>query len=170
MNDTSTINKNKKKVGGWLLLFIATLIIIYPISSFMKISWILNRINLLGEQYPKFTTYGILAIVLTTLIAILGIYAGILLFRLKSNSLKIVKIFLILKILITCLDNFLLINSGVLADVIYGVAIAYKLSPEASKEVLTKVGTKNVLQSLAYSGVWYAYLINSKRVKDTYNF
>lgn len=132
-------------VGGWLALFVFTLIVGGPIMTI---------INVAGE----FEDVGVVFVtvadaVISAALAGLGIYAGISLLRLKPNAVRIAKRYLIAYGIYTMV---------LLIMVVIAVIAA---SGDAQPSVET---AGPVIRGFGSVIIWYLYLEKSKRIAITY--
>jgi ribosomal protein L37AE/L43A len=132
-------------VGGWLVLFILSLIVFSPILTTIKLIKEFEELGL------------VLATVLDAAISIalmsFGIYAGVRLWKVKPNAVRIAKRYLIA----------VFIYSGVLLLLIVLGSIYTPTDEKTSSQEIGTVG-----RSLLYVIIWYSYLEKSKRVAATY--
>jgi hypothetical protein len=135
-----------KGVGGWLLVFVLEITVIYPLLFLDG----LIRALLFYSKTPGLST---LASIIVTLFQIgmmlFSVYTGIALWRLKSNGVKIAKVY--------CVVLLVLYLSSVVLGTVSG----------QGKENLTKVFLGG-LGGAAQWTLWYVYLCRSKRVKTVY--
>ena len=158
--------KVKKGVGGWLLLFVILLTIINPLLNFPEVLALLSSIYQIFSFHLLILLF-ILPIIIPIIIEItsfiglicFSIYAGVSLWRVKPNAVKIAKIFLITQIIIYII-NFIINLIIVISYVpIYPVTIEFSdMGPIISKVCISSI----------VSVAWFCYLTKSKRVKATY--
>lgn len=145
--ETEVKEKKLKGVGGWLLFFIITLTILNPIVQIVSVVKVFTNIADVPVELYNLRNIIIMDSIIGSVVILFGVYAGLCLWRVKGNAVKMVKIFFIV---------------GIVYNIIIS-AFYVKAIP-----VLNQVAAKNVVRILAYSGIWYCYLINSDRVKNTY--
>jgi hypothetical protein len=129
------------KIRGWLLVLCVLLLVWQPFNLALTMSGMLDELSLRGP--------GLAAILVARLIAAgLGIAAGLSLLQRKPGAISIAK-----------------------ASLVFSAAVdvlAYA-TPYSPNNRPPGDATLILVASLAYYGVWLAYLVRSKRVKTTYN-
>lgn len=127
-------------VGGWLSLFIISLIILNPLMMVFG----------LVSSYEYVSILFLITSVWTLGLMCFSIYAGILLWKIRPNAVKIAKI---------CLFLYLV-----------GPAITILLFylSSSSQELMGEFG-KELSRPAIYVLIWFSYLNISKRVKATYS-
>ncbi len=141
-------------VKGWLLLLCLNLAVFTPLAT------LYNLITSYGETSEYFIMFpglkrlfyvdGLLSFIITAL----SIRAGIVLWNIKPDAVKIAKNYLLIFLAYNALAVFLPFTSGLPAEV---------------NEAMIPEIAKGIIQALIFFGVWYLYLNKSKRVKATYN-
>ena len=140
-------------VRGWLLVLCLMLVVIGPVVS----AW------LMADQYARFAPFfagspGLQAAILVSqLIAaatlVFGIYAGLRLWRVRPNAVGTAKRALLF---------------GLVADIVTtAVDVVVGQAPDASDRLLYQVEV-NLIPSLIFFTLCFAYLNKSKRVQATY--
>ena len=142
-NLTAAHNDQYRGVGGWLGLLVFYLLVFLPLGTGMQLVRGVRPI-LAGESGQQAAslpnlTYWIVALLVT----LIGIYAGIALWRVFPNAVVATKFFLVV---------FL----------VAGVALA------VYQNQILKDRLWGMVDSLTFFLVWYVYLIRSKRVANTY--
>jgi hypothetical protein len=138
-------------IGGWLLFFILSLTIITPA---FQVYVVYNEWKLY-DTTPSSLLFNVLAVDLSmqAILVVLGIYAGIRLWLMKSGAPLVAKAYLL----------------GVFGQqvvlLLMGFWIASKVSaaPENIGSVIMEP-----LRSVIYVVIWYSYLKKSQRVAATY--
>ena len=120
-----------KRVGGWLLFFVLTLTIFSPIATIVQYILLPGELTIIG-------------LIVTFSITCFGIYAGVALWKIRSNAIKIAKSYL-----------FVLLG--------YSILIGLLSFVDASL-----AGGHESIRLLIYFIIWYSYLTKSKRVAATY--
>jgi hypothetical protein len=138
-------------VGGWLLLFIVSLTIITPVFQ----GYIVYNELKLYHAAPSPLLFKILAVdwSMRVILLVLGIYAGISLWRVKPGAPRVAKTYLVA------------VFAQQVVLLLMGFWIASKLAatPENIGSVIMEP-----LRSIIYVVIWYSYLNKSKRVAATY--
>jgi hypothetical protein len=139
-------------VGGWLTLFILSLTVFSPILTIINLS----------KEYDQFAPQAassslvlgglIFDFVVSVALMSFGIYAGIGLYRVKPNAVRIAKKYLISYFLYVVLMILLLI---------LGQA-GKPQAEQVSSDMLSQI------RAVFYVLIWYSYLEKSKRVAATY--
>jgi hypothetical protein len=136
-------------VGGWLALFVVTLLLLSPIASILELIFTYAQVSPLLADSSRlmliFSAYSLLRISVMAL----GIYAAVRLIQIKPNAVRSARAYLI---------------AVALSGTLICVATILNTSPAADKE--TAVGV--AVQSIVYAIIWSAYLERSKRVAATY--
>jgi hypothetical protein len=128
------------RVRGWLLILCVLLLVWQPLSQGLTMSELVDRLSLRGP--------GLAVILLARLLAAgLGIAAGLSLWQVKPGAVTIAKASLVYSALV---------------DVIVYV------TPYSPSNRPPRDATIILVASLAYYGLWLAYLLRSKRVKETF--
>ena len=140
-------------VGGWLLLFCIGLTILSPLRNLGSINQTLEAVKLVGGRFPGFVTIAYIEIVLIVAMVVFSIYAGISLWIIKPNAVTIAKFYLLFVVVVAIIDFVLVISIDM---------------PEMAMREVTTAAVFGIVGSVLYSGVWFAYLNNSKRVEATY--
>ena len=140
-----TINSHLRGVRGWLLFFCISLTLVVPATH----GWIgmIALKNLAKTQTS--TPYTLIRLAAVTVIYFgLGLFsfvAGVQLWGGKRAGLVIAKAYLVMAPVVAITLTLILWVVGIKLDLL-----------------------KIILNRLAYSAIWYAYLVNSQRVKATY--
>jgi hypothetical protein len=130
-------------VGGWLLILIAYLVLLVPISSALALIrggvglFVAHSVRINTAPTALFAWIGGLALML------FGLYAGMLLWKERARAVAVTKSFLLAWLLFGALSA--LLPGASIADRAWGLA-----------------------NTLLWFCVWYSYLIFSKRVANTY--
>ncbi len=173
IDENESINEDKpadtellpKRVGGWLLLFIISLVIITPIINISSIIKSIQTINSLSfeamgsgfnTEIAQARLYLILETVISCMLILFGMFAGICLWRTTKNAVKITKYYL------------LCILIKITLSMILFYAFGLHNAPYMQGSVMS-IMVPMVLQPLIYFTIWYSYLCKSERVKATYN-
>ncbi|MBA7708183.1 hypothetical protein ES703_117075 [subsurface metagenome] len=145
--------KVKKGVGGWLLLFIIYLTIGTPLVNFPDI------LGLLDFIFSYQLSIGSIIFHIIEIISIIGlvcfsIYAGVSLWRVKPNAVKLAKIFL---------------TTALVYSVISTIIIYFVYPPiEPSLEEYFVAAISRIALRIVIFAIWFSYLTKSKRVKATF--
>ncbi|MBU3978521.1 DUF2569 domain-containing protein [Patescibacteria group bacterium] len=133
-----------KKIGGWLLGFCLILIVITPMAT------IINLVSAYEENALR-----LIEILVNAGLAVFSVYAGILLWQIRPEAVKVTKIFLIvnwaLRSMFAYWDIIRLITNKVAST-----------SPQWLDASLSAIGP------MIFLAIWMAYLDRSERVKETY--
>ena len=129
------------KIRGWLLVLCVLLLVWQPFNLALTMSGMLDELSRRGP--------GLAVILVARLIAAaLGIAAGLSLLQRKPDAVSIAK-----------------------ASLVFSAAVdvlAYA-TPYSPNNRPPGDATLILVASLAYYGIWLAYLVRSKRVKTSYN-
>lgn len=130
-------------VGGWLGVLVFYLLVLLPLglalgvaraSGFLSGSWYSTQVPL-GARIVYWVAAG--------LSAVLGIYAGLALWKILPNAVRATKFYLFVSLLATVIISL----------------IAYQDPRDQVEEILW---------AAMWFLIWYAYLVRSKRVENTY--
>jgi len=133
-------SQRRASVGGWLLVLCALLLVWHPLSLGLTASSVLDRLASRGVPLA-------LVLVLRLLATALGIAAGLALLARRSGAVSLAMVALVAS---AATDLFTYTTPFYPSSRLPGDTIWY------------------VLWSLAYHGVWIAYLFRSARVRQTY--
>lgn len=151
--DNSSQSMERPKVRGWLLLLCIGLTILTPVVS---LSTLLGTLGLQRyfEQYPSLYPICLTDTILSTSVVIFSIYAGIRLWAVKPNAVRIAKVYLVYLLAYRGFSIALLFFTGLPTNVI-GV-----LTPEVAR---------TFIQNFVFAIIWLLYISKSKRVQHTYS-
>ena len=148
--------EQKRKVKwGWMGLFIAILVAIFPLFSIANIinSWNESITYGLFDLYPKFYSVSVIDIIISSFLILFSIYAGISLYLRKEDALKKAKFFLV-------------------AYLIYGLTVPFFLYfvdfPEESLSFLGGDIFGGIFRSFIFFGIWFWFITSSQTVKRIY--
>ena len=153
MSDLKIEQPVKSGVGGWLLLFCIALTIASPLLSLYNFMKSYNELATLFDVYPGIKNVLYIDGFLSAVVMILSIRAGIALWTLKKNAVKIAK-------------NYLYIFMGYSVIAIFLPFMA-GLPPEVNSAMIPEV-IKDLVRAVVYFAIWHTYLNKSTRVKATY--
>jgi len=128
------------RIRGWLLVFCGLLLVWQPINLALTMSGLVDELATRGA--------GLGIILLARLLAAgLGIAAGLALFQLKPGAVSIARASLAF--------------SAIVDVVVYATPYSPSNRPPGDATII-------LAASLLYYGIWFAYLVRSKRVRSTY--
>jgi len=137
-----------KGVKGWLITFIIWIGVLLPIGTVINISeW--DKISDIIDSYSGLRDLSIFDITVGLGVAVIGVYTAISLYKIKPSCVKLAKIFIIVYAVSTI---FLCIS-------IFSLDIPQSVKDETMRMMFFR---------LIVAGLWYAYFMKSKRVKETY--
>lgn len=146
-------------VGGWLLFFVLTMVLFGPATHIVLFlrsyhhtievearltHRYLHYLFYIVEQLVDFALYGY------------GIFAGIQLWKIRPAALMHAKRFLLLLVLYH------------LADFAIALNFALVLDPPGTVGTFLPHAAFRELRNFVYPVVWYSYLLQSKRVRNTF--
>lgn len=141
------------RVGGWLLFFCVTLVILNPLTTLGFTAYgVLSLLPMLGDLPAIVTVVTVLDSALSLSLMGFSLYAGISLWSLRPGAVRIAKAFLIAGAIYTVVSPLLWLLPGVPRDT----------------SVSTLEGLLDSWRGLLYFAIWLNYLRMSKRVKATY--
>jgi len=150
------IDTRYKGVGGWLLLFIISVIFLSPLFAVFNLYTTLSN-DFLAFHLPMLYLIFLFLGGIDLLFALVGIIVGILLWSKNSSAVGFTQWFLMLKgvfILVGNLMTYFLIHEGRIPPVV--------------KETLMMMILIWLIFGLIPVVVWYTYFAKSKRVAATY--
>lgn len=146
-------------VGGWLLFFVLTLVVFGPafhIAAFLRsYRHAIEVFARLSHPYSHYLFYIIEQLAGVALYGY-GIFAGIRLWKTRPAALMHAKRFLLLLVLYH------------LADFAMAVNFTWILDPPGTVDKYLPHAFLRQMRNLVYPVVWYSYLLNSKRVRNTF--
>lgn len=149
-DETKQVDARYKGVGGWLLFFCLSLVVLSPLIAVIGV--ILNY-ELLNSYGDRLMTWLTIDSIIDVALAVFSIYGGIMLWKVKPNAVRTAMIFLGFLI---CCNLFKLILLDVFNSVLPSML-------QGSGEAL-----RRLFSSFIFSAVWFLYLVFSKRVKATF--
>jgi hypothetical protein len=130
-------------VGGWLMFFCIILIFLNPLGHALIA---IRAFRGLAAKGAPVTIVGVISIGVTHIgLAIFSVIAGSLLWLEKRSGVSVAKMYLLVATAAIISLDIALRFRGVHLDLV-----------------------RSTLERFAYAALWYAYLVNSKRVKLTY--
>jgi len=144
--------KEVKGIGGWLLFFSISLIILTPLYT-LKGLMDYGEATKLFNQLPEFKTIVVIDLVISIPLMLFSIFTGVMLLQLRKNAVKIAKIYLLV----------MLAYSIISAIMPFVVGLPSKITQTIFSDIV-----KDFVRSLGYFVIWYSYLNVSKRVKNTF--
>lgn len=152
--DYSEIEQKYKGVGGWLLFFCISLTILSPLTSLVSYTNNFNQIESLFIQFPGLKTVSYIDIILISCIMIFSVYAGIALWSIKKDAVKIAKTYLMTFLVYIIISSILPFLAGL---------------PSSVNDAMITPTVTSAIRSIIYFGIWNSYLNKSKRVMATYS-
>jgi len=149
------LDEGLKGVEGWLLLLCWILTFVSPLVMLWQIGMEWKEVAPAFATLPNLRTLVIVETVLNVLMMAFSIWAGVSLWRLKHNAVRIAKAYF-------------------LAALIYSIAIPFILTglvdlPSEMSRALENEGAKQAGRGILSSVIWLWYLSRSKRVRATYS-
>ena len=146
-------NKKYDFVGGWLLLFCFSLLVGTPLKTVYNIGNSYNVSNSLFNDFPGLKNIFFIDSILSVIIIIYSIRAGLALWFIKRNAIIKAKNYLLINLSYCFISSFLPFLAGL---------------PSEANDAMGKEVLKNLFWGLFYIVIWNWYLNVSKRVKGTY--
>lgn len=153
-SNSATAGTKHKGVRGWLLLFCVSLTILSPLITVFNIISGYQEVSPYIAVFPGLLTITIIDAVLSIALTGFSIYAGIALWKIRTNAVKIAKKYLLTMLGYSILSAFLPFMAG--------------LPSEANQSMISGVA-KSLFRAIIYVAVWYSYLNKSVRVRETYD-
>ena len=142
-------------VKGWLLFFCLVLTVVGPLLTVVTFSYAVSEIIEYFDTFPGLLNMLIIDCVLSVGLMSFSVYAGIALWRIKPNAVKIAKSYLVCYL--------------IYAFIAAGLPFAAGLPEEANMVILGE-SVKDLFRSFIFFAIWFSYLSKSKRVRDTYGY
>lgn len=142
-----------RDVGGWLLLLCFALTIGSPLRTIYNLITSYNETSQYFNQFPGLQSVFYIDGLLSSIIMVLSIRAGIALWSIKHGAVNIAKNYLLILLGYSVIAALLPFTAGLPSDV---------------NDAMVPEVIKGGIQSLFFIGIWYWYLNASKRVKETY--
>ncbi|RKY29009.1 MAG: hypothetical protein DRP79_01555 [Planctomycetota bacterium] len=142
-------------VKGWLLFFCLVLTVVGPLLTVVTFSYAVSEIIEYFDTFPGLLNMLIIDCVLSVGLMSFSVYAGIALWRIKPNAVKIAKSYLVCYL--------------IYAFIAAGLPFAAGLPEEANMVILGE-SVKDLFRSFIFFVIWFSYLSKSKRVRDTYGY
>ena len=145
--------KTYNQVGGWLLFLCIVLVIISPLRTIFNLFVSYSILESLLEKYPGMLMILIVDVFLSTIVMILSVRAGLLLWKIAANAVRNAKNYFLIFLGYSLIASFLPYIAGL---------------PSSYNEAMLPETIKGIIQSLIFFGIWYSYLNVSVRVSETY--
>lgn len=146
--------KKYDSVGGWLMLFCFSLLIVTPLKTIFNIGNSYNLCNLLFNDFPglKFIFY--IDSILSLILIFFSFKTGLAIWLLKKNAVNKAKNYLLINLCYCIISTFLPFFAGL---------------PKEANDSMGEEIFKNLFFGFFYVLIWYWYLNVSKRVKATFH-
>ena len=152
--DNAPVDFRYRGVGGWLMFFVITLVLIRPLMLCAALGQYERVWGPHYDAYPFLKTIHIINLVIGLGTLGFSIYAGVSLLRTRPNAVQIAKSYLLVSAVALMLTGGpLLLLAGL---------------PEGGDAAILQALPVDTLKGLVYPAVWYLYLSRSKRVATTY--
>jgi Protein of unknown function (DUF2569) len=137
-------------IGGWLLFFIFTLTILAPAAHVYVVYNLWKRY----DTTPSSLLFNVIAVdwSMRAILIVLGIYAGIRLWLMKSGAPLVAKAYLV----------------GLFGQQVQILLMQFWIASKVGTPVNIDRVIVGPLRSVIYILIWYSYLNKSKRVAATY--
>jgi len=142
-----------KGVGGWLLFFIVTLVLLKPLFQCAALLESRSQWGRLYDAYPGVRIVNSINQAISVALACISIFAGLGLLRIWPQAVRVAKVYLGVLALGTILSLFLPLYAGL---------------PEHFNTAIWQHIPVEMFKALVYPTAWYLYLTKSKRVATTY--
>lgn len=136
-----------------MLFFCIVLTILTPVITVFNITSGYQEVSPYFEMYPRFLTVIVIDAVFSIALTGFSIYAGVALWKIRPNAVKIAKKYLLAMLGYSILGSFLPFMAG--------------LPSEANQAMIAEVA-KDLFRAVISFAVWYSYLNRSVRVRETY--
>lgn len=140
-------------IRGWLLLFCVILTIVIPLFFLANVISVYYSANSLTNRLQGMFTITVIQNILALGMTIFSIYAGISLWQIRLNAVRIAKRYLICCMLYSIVVTFL----PQMVEL-----------PSGAHRIMNLELIKGILRTFVFVAIWYTYLNRSKRVKVTF--
>jgi hypothetical protein len=140
-------------VKGWLLLLCVTFTILDPLTGFLTLMGVTNLLKPHFNEDPGLLKIILIGGICSTCLIVYSMYAGVSLWKLAPNALITAKRYLRLLFYYSFFAIFLPSLVGL---------------TEKTQTEFYKMNPLNNIIVMVYAGMWYLYLMKSRRVKATY--
>ncbi|MGH8551018.1 MAG: DUF2569 family protein, partial [Methylococcales bacterium] len=152
-SSSETVESSYKGVGGWLLFLCLSLTIFNPLGALLKFFSTIQEISKYGSTMPNLSGMVVIDGILSAVLMIFSVNAGLALWRVQPEAVQLAKRFLLV----------------VLAYQAVAVVLVFMMVPTTvSSNRLADAIVPEIARALFYFTVWYSYLSVSKRVRATY--
>lgn len=141
-------------VKGWLLLFCLSLTVFSPLLTLYNLGIAYEETSSLFNRYPGLQNLFYIDLILSLALTAFSIYAGIALWNIKPDAVKIAKAYLLTFLAYTVVASILPFQAGL---------------PSSSNDLMMQEVMIGLLRSGIYVVIWYWFLNVSVRVKATYD-
>lgn len=143
----------RARIGGWLLLLIISLTFLNPGVTIYNLYTGYREAHTIFYLFPGLRTTFIIDIILSAGMIAFSLYAGISLWRIKPNAVRVAKKYML----------------AAAAYALVGAVLPFLAGlPARANESMVGPGLVQFFQTLIYVGVWASYLNKSKRVQAIY--
>ena len=136
-------------IQGWLLFLCVSLTILTPLFALGQMTNEWRETKIYFDSIPNLKNAVMLEISAMTAICIFSIFSGVQLWSRKPNAVVIAKRFLI-------------------AQLAYGLVVPGVMAAMLSLPAMIPEAIKIAFHCIVYIGIWYPFLMKSKRVKATF--
>lgn len=154
IND-APIDFRYKGVGGWLMLFIISLVFLSPLGMCSSLGQYDYEWSRFYTTYPFLKAINSINQVVGFGMICFSVYAGVNLWKVRPNAVHITKTYLI----VSAISSIMLTCLPLLAGL-----------PERANTAILQALPIEIIKLLVYPTIWYLYLSKSKRVAATYSF
>ena len=158
-NPAKTAKRTLEGVGGWLLLLCFNLVVLVPAFSLYQVNCDLDLLIrpqmriLLSVWSKSYYYFSVVNLFVMLFLALYSFYSGLRLWQIKAGAVRTAKTFLVVQLSLTlvmlALHQIILSQSG-------GRNVAAATMGQS-------------ISALLFFFIWYAYLMKSRRVNQTYD-
>jgi hypothetical protein len=146
------VQNRYKGVRGWLLFFCVGLTVLTPLYTMANLASGYSAVSKVADRLPGLMMAIMLDIIMGVIIMAFSILAGVFLWSVRPGAVKVTKAYLITLCLYSVLE----------------ISIFMAALPKGASDKFVSSATSGLLRTLFYAGIWFLYLIRSKRVRATY--
>jgi hypothetical protein len=140
--------------GGWLAFLGEVQIFVVPIIALIGLGVTVSEIRSVADRYPALIVLSVVEAIGDIGVVAVGVYAGLMLRRLRPGAVRIAKRYLLISLAWSLLSLVLPYMGGSL--------------PPRVVDAMMQAEAQGAVRTLIAFAIWYSYFSVSKRVKATF--